>query len=187
MSPSIPRNASARGPRVFLRRPVAADEAEVVAAARRSRLLHRPWVTAPTSPASFADWLAGSHVPTRERLLVCARESGAIAGYFSLGEIVHESLKSAYLGYWVSAGFAGRGFMAEGMRLTLGHAFRGIKLHRVEANIQPGNGASISLVRRSGFRKEGFSPRYLKVAGRWRDHERWALTVEDWREQLRRG
>jgi len=71
--------------------------------------------------------------------------------------------------------------MTEGLQLVLRHAFRRLKLHRLEANIQPANTASIRLVRSLGFRKEGFSPRYLKIGGRWRDHERWALLVEDWR------
>ncbi len=54
--------------------------------------------------------------------------------------------------------------------------------HRqVEANIQPHNRASIRLVQSLGFHREGYSPRYLKIAGRWRDRERWALLREEWR------
>ena len=59
--------------------------------------------------------------------------------------------------------------MTEGMTLLLGYAFRTLKLHRLEANIQPKNVASIALARRC-----------RKVGGRWRDHERWAITREDW-------
>jgi len=75
--------------------------------------------------------------------------------------------------------------MTEALALVLREAFGPLRLHRVEANIQPGNRASIGLVRRAGFRREGLSRRYLKIGGRWRDHERWALTVEDWRRRRR--
>jgi ribosomal-protein-alanine N-acetyltransferase len=102
-------------------------------------------------------------------------------GVINVNEIVHGAFRSAYLGYYVFVPRAGQGYMSEGLALALRWAFRELRLHRLEANIQPGNEASRALVSRFGFRREGFSRRYLKVAGRWRDHERWALLVEDWR------
>jgi ribosomal-protein-alanine N-acetyltransferase len=75
--------------------------------------------------------------------------------------------------------------MSEAIRLILRYAFNDLKLHRLEANIQPGNVASIALVRRAGFVLEGYSRRYLKISGRWRDHERWAILIEDWKTQTR--
>jgi ribosomal-protein-alanine N-acetyltransferase len=70
--------------------------------------------------------------------------------------------------------------MNAGLRLILQTVFEDLKLHRLEANIQPENNRSIHLVKNNGFRKEGYSPRYLKINGVWRDHERWAMTFEDW-------
>jgi len=102
-------------------------------------------------------------------------------GVFNLSQIYRGNFGSAYLGYYGHAGFAGRGYMREGLDLVVRYAFGKLGLHRIEANIQPGNPKSIALVERCGFIREGFSPRYLKVAGRWRDHERWAITVERWR------
>jgi ribosomal-protein-alanine N-acetyltransferase len=98
----------------------------------------------------------------------------------NLNEIVRGAFHSAYLGYYGFVPHAGQGYMAEGLRLALRHAFRRLGLHRLEANIQPGNRASRALVRRLGFRREGYSPRYLKIGGRWRDHERWAIVREAW-------
>ncbi len=105
--------------------------------------------------------------------------SGGIVGVTNLSQIVLKGFQNAYLSYYGMAGFAGRGFMTEAVRLTVGHAFGEIGLHRLEANIQPGNLPSIALAKRAGFRKEGFSPRYLRIDGVWRDHERWALLADD--------
>ena len=88
------------------------------------------------------------------------------------------AFRSAYLGYYAFTPHENQGLMAEGLGLAIADAFRRLRLHRLEANVQPGNKASLRLVRRLGFRREGYSPRYLKIAGRWRDHERWALLAD---------
>ncbi len=118
-------------------------------------------------------------------MLVCLREDGAIIGFFNLSHITRGALQSAYLGYAVGKPYAGNRYMREGLDLVLRRAFLELGLHRIEANIQPGNHASIALARGAGFSREGFSRRYLKIGGRWRDHERWAILVDDWRGRAR--
>jgi len=68
--------------------------------------------------------------------------------------------------------------MSEGLGLVLRYAFQQLRLHRLEASIQPDNQASLRLVQRHGFRREGYSPDMLFIDGAWRDHERWAITRE---------
>jgi [ribosomal protein S5]-alanine N-acetyltransferase len=167
--------------RVYLRAPERADRAEFVALMRASRAFHRPWATAPTDDEAFDAYLVDSRRPDFEAMLVCRREDHAILGFFNLSHITRGSLQSAYLGYAVGSTYAGQGYMREGIELVLREAFLTLRLHRVEANIQPGNQASIALASGAGFAREGFSPRYLKIGGRWRDHERWAILAEDWR------
>lgn len=108
-------------------------------------------------------------------------ECGALGGVVNLNEIVRGSFESAYLGYYAFEPHGGRGLVYAGLRLVIARAFGELGLHRLEANIQPENSKSIALVKRLGFTREGFSPRYLKLGGRWRDHERWALLREYWR------
>lgn len=154
-------------------RPVTAvDEAAFVAAARRSRRLHKPWVTAPSDAEAFARHLARFDGKSHHGFVV--EEAGELAGVINLTNVVMGAFCSGYLGYYAFAGFEGRGLMTRGLNAIVRHAFKEMGLHRVEANIQPGNAASIALARRCGFQLEGYSPRYLKIAGRWRDHERWA-------------
>jgi len=98
-----------------------------------------------------------------------------------LNNIIRGAFQNAFVGYYAFVPYTGQGYMSEGMSLALTHAFRKLKLHRLEANVQPGNDASLALVRRCGFTLEGFSRRYLKVHRQWRDHERWAILAENFK------
>ena len=180
-APAEGTEAPEAGGRVYLRAPERPDRAEFISLMRASRAFHRPWATAPTDDEAFDAYLTDSRRPDFEAMLVCRREDRAILGFFNLSHITRGSLQSAYLGYAVGSTFAGQGYMRDGIELVLREAFLTLRLHRIEANIQPGNQASIALARGAGFSREGFSPRYLKIGGRWRDHERWAILAEDWR------
>jgi ribosomal-protein-alanine N-acetyltransferase len=119
--------------------------------------------------------------PDLERLEIRRTTDRALLGHVEISQIARGNFQSAYLGYAIGAEHRGRGYMTEALQLALRHAFRTLRLHRLEANVEPGNEASLALVRRAGFTREGFSRRYLKIRGRWRDHERWALLAEEWR------
>ena len=183
----IPATGSAGGvnlSRVYTRPPTPDDEREFTALMRASRGFHRPWASAPTDGNRFAAYLVDAQRDDFAAFLVCRRSDDAIVGFFNVSQIVRKGLQSAYLGYAAGKPFAGQGYMREGLELVLRAAFVELKLHRLEANIQPGNAASIALAQGAGFKREGFSPRYLKIGGRWRDHERWALIAEDWRKRV---
>jgi [ribosomal protein S5]-alanine N-acetyltransferase len=169
-----------RSSRVVIRPPSAADGHEFIARMRASRRLHTPWLSMPRTPAAYAAYLERSRRETNAFYIARRREDDAIVGFLNISEIVRGKLQSGFLGYGAVAEFAGRGYLTEAMQLVLRDAFTQLRLHRLEANIQPGNTASSALAARCGFRLEGLSPRYLKVGGRWRDHERWAITKESW-------
>jgi ribosomal-protein-alanine N-acetyltransferase len=165
---------------VALRTPTLADQDEFIARMRASRAVHRPWIAMPETPERYAQYVARAQDSRSAMFLACRVEDGAIVGFLNISEIVRGSLKGAFLGYGGVAEFAGQGYMTEAMRLVLREAFTRLGLHRLEANIQPENLPSIALAKRCGFELEGFSPRYLKIGGRWRDHERWAIRAETW-------
>jgi [ribosomal protein S5]-alanine N-acetyltransferase len=159
----------------------ARDLPELVQLAKASRRLHRPWVHLPESGVGWQRYLARCQDGSVIGYLIRLRDSRELVGVANLSELVRGSFQSAYLGFYAHAAYAGEGLMSEGLRIVLSRAFGIHRLHRVEANVQPRNGASLRLVRRLGFRREGFSPSYLRIGGRWRDHERWAVTRELWR------
>ena len=171
--------------RVEIRPPAPEDEAAFTAAMRESRSLHRSWVSMPETPEDYAAYLERSQRDNAAFFVAHRLEDDAIVGFLNISEMIGGRLQSAFLGYGGVAAFAGQGYMREALELVVREAFTTLGLHRLEVNIQPGNGASIGLAERCGFEREGFSPRYLKIGGRWRDHERWAMRAETWRTRSR--
>lgn len=176
----VSKSALLVGLEVFLRYPSLEDEAEFIQMVRSSRMLHRPWVYPPSTQQAFADYLERTRSDRHVSLLVCENNSGAIAGVINLNEIIRGAFQNAFLGYYAHANFASRGYMTAGLHLALQYAFSALRLHRLEANIQPANCLSSQLVKRCGFRLEGMSPNYLCINGEWCDHERWAIVADEW-------
>jgi ribosomal-protein-alanine N-acetyltransferase len=168
-----------RGARVGLRTLARSDRTEFLALARESRRLHRPWTYPPERADQFEELYARSRRDDFLCLVGYRVDTGAITGVFTISQIVRGAFQSAYLGYYAHERHARQGLMHEALEQVLDHAFDALGLHRVEANIQPGNAPSIALARGAGFRLEGFSPRYLLIGGQWRDHERYAITADE--------
>ena len=166
-------------PRVRLRELRPEDEAEFLERARASRRLHLPWAHVADTHERFDELLAAGANPSEAMYLIVGVDDGAITGIARLSQIFIGNFRSAYLGYSAFVPHDGKGYMTEGLRLVLREAFGPIGLHRVAANVQPDNVRSIALVERLGFCREGYSPRYLKIGGRWRDHLRYAILAED--------
>ena len=168
-----------RGADVSLRHPTPGDRDAFVAAAVRSRELHHSWTTAPDTDEAFHAYLERSERDRESCLLVTRNDDDALVGVYNLSEIVRGSFQNGYLGYYAFVPHAGRGAMREAMPLVFEHAFGQLGLHRLQANVQPGNAASRALLEATGWREEGFAPRYLHIDGDWRDHVMYAITAED--------
>ncbi len=160
-------------PDVHIQRVQMSDRTELLSANTASHALHAPWIAPPLTPQTFKLYLRRIDREDHEGFLVRDRQTNHIVGVVNINNIVRGSFLSASLGYYASAAFAGRGYMAQGVRLVRDLAFEELGLHRLEANIQPDNKPSKSLIQRCGFEKEGISRAFLFINGAWRDHERW--------------
>jgi [ribosomal protein S5]-alanine N-acetyltransferase len=158
---------------------------------RETRVANREWLQPweATTPGALADdrdrgYVAAIRGLRREARLGLAMPfaltvDGAFAGQLTVGAITRGSANSAYLGYWIARGLAGRGIMPTAIALVVDHCFGAARLHRVEANIRPENAASRRVVEKLGFRLEGTRARYIHIAGAWCDHLSYALTTEE--------
>ncbi|MCB1508104.1 MAG: GNAT family N-acetyltransferase [Hyphomicrobiaceae bacterium] len=98
------------------------------------------------------------------------RTEETLLGGMTLGGIRRGVAQAATLGYWMATQHTGKGYMSEAVMALLAHAFTTLDLHRVEAACLPENRASMRVLEKAGFEREGFARSYLKINGRWQDH-----------------
>lgn len=156
------------------------DENVFLAMTQSSQEFHHPWVKAPLTHEEFQRFYQRYQADNQKSYLLFHQQQ--LVGVFNISEMVRGAFQSAYLGFYAAVAFSGKGLMTQGLSLLLKEAFTTLKLHRLEANIQPGNAASLALVKKNGFRKEGYSLRYLYINDQWCDHERFAITIEEWQQ-----
>ena len=160
------------------------DEEIFLEAMQQSQSFYGPWMYAPTTHDEFVDFYF-CYNQTNQRCYLLLNKHNDLVGLFSLSEITRGIFQNAYLGFCANVNFAGLGLISAGLKLLFKEVFINLDLHRLEANIQPENSASLNLVKTNGFSYEGLSKRYLNVNGEWRDFQRWAITVEDWQDNPR--
>ncbi len=170
-----------RGKKVTLRPPKPVDFREFAALMKSSRAAFRFLATSHYPRKRFNELVENWQRDDARSFLVCRRSDGVIVGSMGLFNIVRRQVKTSFIGYSIGARHQRQGYATDALQLVLRFAFRKLRLHRVEADIQPHNKASRALARRAGFTCEGLSRRLVKIGGRWRDHERWAILAEEWR------
>jgi len=175
----IPPRPLRRGKRVHLHPPAANLKPLYLKFLAENREFHAPWVYHSDDDRHFDYYLKRIKSGQTQGCFIFDNASEDLVGVVNINNILLGAIRSASLGYFGAERFTGQGLFAEGMALVLQYVFTDLGLNRVEANIQPGNEPSLKLVKRLGFRKEGFSPKFLQIGGEWCDHERWAILGEE--------
>ena len=166
------------GDRVYLRAPQMSDHAEWAELREASRDFLTPWE--PVWPAD--DLTRGAFRRRIKRysedqrndqaypFFVFRRADHALVGGMTLANIRRGCAQAGSLGYWMGATHARQGYMTAAVSMLLPFALETLRLHRVEAACIPTNAASIGLLERTGFKREGYARQYLCIDGRWQDH-----------------
>ncbi len=122
-----------------------------------------------------AEWQRG----TGYSFLMFRSDDDTLLGGVTLSNVRRGVAQCASLGYWIGEGFARQGLMTDGLAAVLDFAFERLALHRIEAACLPDNDASQALLRKIGFKDEGYSRQYLRINGRWQDHRLFAVLQDD--------
>ena len=165
--------------RVVLKKVSKKNEDRFLKLAKKSQSFHQHWVSVPKTSKTFLRYVNVMNTASEKSYLVWRKDNKDLAGVIELQDIYKANFKNAYVIYYAFDGNQGEGLMVDAMREVIRIAFKKLKLHRLEANIQPDNKASRYLAKACGFRKEGLARKFLKKGGEWRDHERWALLSTD--------
>ena len=102
-----------------------------------------------------------------------------LVGQLTVGNVQYGSLRGAHIGYWIAQEYAGRGIVTTAVALAVDHAFRALRLHRIEIAMRPENGPSRRVAEKLGFRYEGERAAFLHIDGEWRDHQVYVMLDSD--------
>ena len=155
------------------------------------------WLTRwePAKPASQPDpdvtraaFAARCGARDRERQLGTGYGFGvfvdcALVGEMNIAGVTRGPFQSCNIGYWIDQRHAGNGYIPEAVILGLRFAFEELTMHRVEIAIVPRNQRSRRVVEKLALRSEGVAVRFLEINGCWEDHERFAITAEEWAQR----
>ncbi len=192
----VPSSAAALppdGPRVYLRNPRASDQpawTELRGASRAFLEAWEPkWPADALSRAAFRRRLRRQARETRENtgysFFIFRRSDDALVGGVTLNNLQRGISMSCSLGYWIGTPHARQGLMTEALTSLLPFVFETLGLHRLEAACLPDNVASHGLLRKLGFREEGYARGYLRINGQWQDHLLFAMLSGDYFATLR--
>jgi len=162
------------GNQVCLAQPTIDFADEFILKANNSKNIHSPWTQPPLNQKEYEAYLNKISLNNQEGFFILTIDKTKIAGVININEIVRGCFQSGYLGYYIFQDFEKKGFMTEALSLVITYAFNTLQLHRLEANIQPTNTASINLIKNLNFVEEGYSKKYLKINNEWQDHIRFA-------------
>jgi len=176
-----------RADRVMLRTPQMSDYpawAELRTASRDFLTPWEPlWASDELSRASFRRRVRHYQRDLREdvgyALFIFALKSGALVGGLTLCNVRRGVTQACTLGYWVGGPHAHQGYVTASVRAVIPFVFDSLELHRLEAACLPMNAASVKLLERTGFTREGMARRYLRINGVWQDHLLYALLDTD--------
>ena len=179
------------GSRVALRPPRATDVAEARRVLRRNADHHRPWSPAPPPGEDPSSLTEISKAILRQRrewkrgesfifYVTEVDDDSAILGRVAFTGVTRGAFQNAYMGYFIDVSHQAKGLMTEAVTLATTFAFDAVRLHRVQAAVMPSNGASLRVLEKAGYRREGVAERYLQIAGRWETHILFATTTEEW-------
>jgi len=130
--------------------------------------------------SDYPDW-ADLREDMGYALFIFSAASGALVGGLTLCNVRRGVTQACTLGYWIGAPHAQKGYMTAAVRAVIPFVFDSLELHRLEAACLPTNTASIKLLEKTGFKREGLARRYLRINGVWQDHLLYALLDTDTR------
>ncbi len=181
----------AEGSHVALRPPRATDVPEARRLLRRNAEHLRPWSPVPAAGEDPSSLTEISKAILRQRrewkrgdsfifYVTPVHDDNTIIGRVALTGVTRGAFQNAYLGYFIDVEHQRKGLMTEAVVLATRFAFEDASLHRVQAAVMPNNDASLRVIEKAGFRREGVAERYLQIAGRWETHVLFAITAEEW-------